>query len=143
MKTAAILLVTILLLVSAPGVSFAIEVADATVCRNVQDRQPVEPGNAFPTDVGKVYCWSKIKDGQNTTIKHIYYYDNKEKAAVELEICSPLFRTYSSKIILPSWTGQWRVDIVDAQGNVLKSLDFTIGEKAQPQEAAPKTEGSM
>lgn len=158
MKTASVLLLTFLLLVSVSGACFAVEVVDAAICRNVQDRQPVEPGAAFPADIGKIYCWSKIKDGQDTTIKHIYYRDNKEMAAVELQVRTPMFRAYSTKTILPG-TGQWRVDIVDSEGKVLKSLDFTIGEKAQPaekpqppaaapkpeaapQEAAPKAEGS-
>ncbi len=148
MKTACVLLLMFLLLVSLPGVCLAVEVVDAAICRNVQDRQPVEPGAAFPADVGKIYCWSKIKDGQDTTIKHIYYYDGKEKGAAELQVRSPMFRTYSTKAILPAWTGKWRVDIVDSQGKVLKSLDFTIGEKAQPAEkaqpsaAAPKPEAA-
>lgn len=148
MKTASILLLTFLLLASLSGLCFAVEIVDASICRNVQDRQPVEPGTTFPADVGKIYCWSKIKDGQDTAIKHIYYCDNQEKASIELQVRSPMFRTYSTKTILPAWTGQWRVDIVDSQGKLLKSLDFTIGEKAQPAEkpqppaAAPKPEAA-
>ncbi len=134
MKTASVLLLILLLLVSVPGACFAVEVVDAAICRNVQDRQPVEPGSSFPADVGKIYCWSKIKDGQDMMVKHVYYRDNKEMAAAELQVRSPMFRTYSTKTILPAWTGQWRVDIVDPEGKVLKSLDFTIGEKAQPAE---------
>ena len=142
MKTASILLLTILLITSVPAACFAIEVADAVMCLDVQDRQPVEPGESFTVDVGKVWCWSKIKDGQGTTISHVYYHDGEEKAVINLAIRSPLFRTYSSKRILPSWTGPWRVDIVAADGNVLKSLDFTIGEKAAPEEESGPEEES-
>ena len=128
MKTLGILLVAICLLASMPAACLAVEVADAVTCRGVQDREPVEPGDSFPADVGKVWCWSKIKDGKDATIKHIYYYEGQRKAVVELRIGSPLWRTYSSKTILPSWTGSWRVDITDEDGEVLKSLDFTIVE---------------
>ena len=131
MRAENILLLMILLIALAPGMCLAIEVADATMCLDVQDRQPVEPGEEFPADVGKVWCWSKIKDGQETTIKHVYYYEGEEKAVVNLEIRSPLFRTYSSKRILPSWTGSWCVDIINADGDVMQSLDFTIGEEAR------------
>jgi len=103
-------------------------VVGAVVCLDIQEREPVEPAHSFPADVGTVWCWSKIKDGQGTTIKHVYYYENVEKGAVELTVGSPLWRTYSSKQVPSNWTGQWRVDIVDAYGNVLKSLDFVIGE---------------
>jgi hypothetical protein len=123
-----------LLLMLAPVTCFGTEVAEAVICRDVADQQPVEPGTSFPANIGKVWCWSKIKDGEGTVISHKYYYKNREMASVDLEICSPLFRTYSSKLIVPGWKGQWRVDIVDEQNNVLKSLEFTIGEmqKAEP-----------
>ena len=134
MKAGSVLLSVILLIALAPGACFAVEVADAVMCLDVRDRQPVIPGDSFSADVGKVWCWSKIKDGEDTTISHIYYHDGEEKAVVKLGIHSPLFRTYSSKRILPSWTGPWRVDIVDADGAVMKSLDFTIGEEEPPAE---------
>jgi hypothetical protein len=142
MKAASISVLVILLIASVPAACFAIEVADAVMCLDVQGRQPVEPGESFAADVGKVWCWSKIKDGQGTTISHVYYHDGEEKAVVNLAIRSPLFRTYSSKRILPSWTGPWRVDIVDTNGNVLKSLDFTIGEMAAPAEESEPEEES-
>ncbi len=142
MKMRSVVLLTVLLLVLAPGVCFAVEVAEAVVCSDVQDRQPVDVGVAFPADVGKIWCWSKIKDGQGTSIMHIYYYGEKEKAIVKLDIGSPMFRTYSSKRILPSWTGKWRVDITDADCNVLQSLDFTIGEEAQPVASPPEETGA-
>lgn len=128
MRIFVVFLAVIFLVGAASGACFAVEVADAVMCRDVQDREPVEPGDSFPADVGKVWCWSKIKDGKNTTIKHIYYHEGEEKAVIELSIGSPLWRTRSSKRILSSWTGQWRVDIVGEDDVVLKSLDFTIVE---------------
>ena len=133
MKLRGIVLLAILMVAFAPGICLATEVADATMCLGIEDRQPVEPGDSFPSDVGKVWCWSKIKDGQGTTIKHIYHHAAIGEVIVELDIRSPLFRTYSSKRILPSWTGQWHVEIVAEDGNVLKSLYFTVGEEPEPE----------
>ncbi len=128
MRTLGVLLAAIALVTVAPAVCLAVEVAEAVMCRDVQDREPVDAGDSFSSDIGKVWCWSKIKDGKGTTIKHVYYHEGDEKAAVELAIRSPLWRTYSSKRVLPSWTGQWRVDIVGEDGEILKSLEFTIVE---------------
>jgi hypothetical protein len=146
-----ILLVAVLLVTLIPATCFAVEVADAVMCRDVQDREPVGESDAFAADVGNVCCWSKIKDGQGTTITHAYYYGGDEMAVVSLAIGSPLWRTYSSKKILPAWSGEWRVDIVAEDGAVLKSLGFTVGEKpkaeeeAKPEteEAEPEAEGSQ
>ncbi len=128
MKAAGILLVAVLVMALAPGACPAAEVADAVMCLGIQDREPVHAGESFSSDVGKVWCWSKIKDGKGETIKHVYYRGDKEMAVVELSIGSPLWRTYSSKKILPSWTGTWRVDVVAEDGTLLKSLAFTINE---------------
>jgi hypothetical protein len=134
MRFASICVLVSLLVLLVPRVCGAAEVADAVTCLGIENREPVGADDSFPADVGRVWCWSKIKDGQGTAITHAYYYGDEEKALVELEIRSPLFRTYSSKRVLPSWTGEWRVDIVDDQGDVLKSLHFTIGEETQPEE---------
>ena len=128
MKAAAILLVAVLVMALAPGACPAAEVADAVMCLGVQDREPVHAGDSFSSDVGKVWCWSKIKDGKGEVIKHAYYHNDKEMAVVELSIGSPLWRTHSSKRILPGWTGPWRVDIIGEDGTLLKSLAFTIAE---------------
>ena len=134
MKAKTILVVAVLLAMLIPATCFAAEVAEAVMCRDVQDRQPVGESDSFPADIGKVWCWSKIKDGQGTTITHRYYYAGEEKAAISLAIGSPLWRTYSNKKILSDWTGAWRVDIVAEDGAVLKSLSFTVGEEAKSQD---------
>ncbi len=110
-----------------PATCLGAEVVDAAICQNIQAKEPVGTATIFPQDIGKVWCWSRIKDGQET-IKHIYYHNGEEKAVVELKVLSPDFRTYSSKLILPSQIGSWRVDIVDPSGNILKSLAFAVGE---------------
>jgi hypothetical protein len=128
MRIWGVLLAVVALVAVAPAECLAIEVADAVICRDVIEREPVDAGEVFSADVAKVWCWSKIKDGKGTKIKHAYYYEGEQKAVVELAIGAPLWRTYSSKRILSSWTGQWRVDILDEEGQVLKSLEFTIVE---------------
>lgn len=134
MKARNAILLAILAIVFLPGLAAAIEVEEAVMCSAVENREPVNPTNAFPADVGEVWCWSKIKGGEGTSIEHVYYYGGEEKATVRLYIGSPMWRTYSSKRILPSWTGSWRVDIVDADGNALEKLDFTVGEEVMPDE---------
>jgi hypothetical protein len=47
-------------------------------------------------------------------------------AAVELNVGGSPWRTWSSKTIDPSWTGAWTVEIKDAQGTILQTLNFQI-----------------
>ena len=99
----------------------------------VESRELVGEASEFDVSVGRVYCWTKI-NSQNipTTIKHVWYTDEKEAAEVTLNITYPSTRTWSSKTIGP---GVWRVEVVSETGEVLASTGFTV--KAQPAPAAP------
>ena len=109
----------------APG--SLLEVYKAAICPQIVERQPVEQGVKYPADVGKVYCFSHISNIESTTqIQHVWYYENIERARVALKVQPTSWRTYSSKRIMSSDTGRWRVDILDRDGNVLKTLGFDI-----------------
>lgn len=104
--------------------------ADATVCTDVQERVPMGEAKSFPADVGKLFLWCKISGaGQGeTTISHVWLHDGKEMANVQLSVKGNSWRTWSSKTILPQWTGNWEVRIVGPDGTVIKSITFTVGQ---------------
>lgn len=102
--------------------------AEVEVCTAVVDRAPTGTATNFGADVGTLYCWSKITGAAvETTVKHIWMYEGKKMAVVDLPVRSGYWRTHSSKKILPEWTGKWEVQVVDAAGNTLKSATFTVG----------------
>ncbi len=102
---------------------------DGVVCTGVVDREPVGEAEVFPSDVGKVYFWTKVDGIQDTTmIKHVWYYKGDEIATVQLPIRGISWRTYSYKTIPPEWSGDWVVKVVDANGDVLKAVPFKVGE---------------
>jgi len=112
-----------------PAPSLSVEVE---ICTAVVDRAPAGTATSFGADVGTLYCWSKITGAAGeTTIKHIWMYEGKKMAVVDLPVKSNYWRTHSSKKILPEWTGNWEVQVVDAAGDTLKTAAFTVG-------AAPK-----
>jgi len=100
----------------------------ASTGTGVEELTPLGVSESFPSSVGKVYCYSKILNGEGTSILHRWYYNETVIADVPLAIGSPRFRTYSYKTILPDQTGQWKVEIISEEEDVLKTLDFTIGE---------------
>ena len=111
-------------------------------CENVQDYKLKGMRTKFSNKVGLVYCFTKVEGATDTTtISHIWYYDGKQKAKVDLKVKSNSWRTYSSKRILKTWTGTWRVDVVDEKENVLKSKKFMITSSKQNQNiSAAKSE---
>lgn len=99
----------------------------ATICTEIQDREPVGAGETFPATVGKLYCHTLVEGAEEpTTITHVWYHGEKNMAEVTLDVGSARWRTWSSKKIVESWTGNWHVDILDADGAVLISAPFQI-----------------
>ena len=104
-----------------------LNVATAVICKSIDSRQPVEPGTRFSASIGRLYCYSKIADIENSTkIQHVWYFGDTERARVSLAVNPPSWRTYSSKIIQAHEIGQWQVKIFDESGNLLKDVVFEV-----------------
>ncbi len=101
--------------------------AEVLIARSISKHQAVDAGTNFSKDVGILYCWSLIRAGNiPVTIKHIWYFENKKIVEIPLIVKSKSYRTFSSKEILPEWTGQWRVDIVDDNNKVIQTAKFSV-----------------
>ncbi len=104
--------------------------AEAQICTGIQERMPTGMAETFPPEVGQVYLWCKITGSAGeTTVKHIWSFNGKEVATVELAVKSSPYRTWSAKKIMPHMTGDWSVKIVDAQGNTIKEMAFKVAAK--------------
>jgi hypothetical protein len=68
---------------------------------------------------------------QGQTIQHLWFHQDQLMAEISLEISAVRFRTYSSKNIMPSQTGLWRVEVVTEQGQLLAQKSFRIISEAQ------------
>jgi hypothetical protein len=105
----------------------SLEVTDAAVCEKVVDRAPVGANTSFSATVGKLYCFTKIIGAQTpTTVTHVWYFGETEKARIELKVGAASWRTKSSKKIRAHMIGAWHVDVLDADGNVLRTLQFYL-----------------
>ena len=81
----------------------------------------------FAAETGQVYCLTRIMNlDPSSTVTHAWYYEGKTMARVELTVGSADWRTWSSKRILPAWTGSWEVKVLDADDMVLGSAGFVI-----------------
>ena len=101
---------------------------DAQLCIGVSDRMPVGAADSFMPDVDSVFLWCRVTGAQDTTtIKHVWYYRSEEMTSIELPVNASSWRTWSSKTILPTWTGRWEVKILNAAGSELAVVPFTIG----------------
>ena len=114
---------------------------ETAVCASVEDRQPVGEAASFTVDIGQVFFWTKcIGAADSTFVQHVWIKEGETIATVELPVKSSMWRTWSSKKLLPSWTGNWEVRILDAGGNILQAVNFTIEPPAVKVEPQPVEE---
>lgn len=101
---------------------------DLVACTGVEDRQPVGVADSFSADVGTVWCFNKIIGAEEeTSVVHVWYQGEQERARVTLPVRASRWRTWSRKQIPPQWAGQWRVVVEDSIGTVLAEVSFTVG----------------
>lgn len=90
-------------------------------------REPVGVADAFKADVGRLVCFTRIVGAAAPTeITHVWYRDGETLSRVPLTVGSADWRTWSSKRLLPSWTGHWEVKVLDSEGLVLGATAFTV-----------------
>ena len=97
--------------------SFAeMEIVEAVITTGVVDHKPADSVETYPASIGKLYCFTHVVGAQeDTTITHVWYFNDSEMARVTLPVRSSNWRTWSSKNFLPEWSGQWRVDVLDGE----------------------------
>lgn len=96
------------------------EVARATFATEIQDREPVNSLTELDTTVSKVYFFTEFKNFANHTLTHKWMFEDEVMAEVSFDVGGPRWRTFSSKQLMPEWTGDWTVLILDG--------DTVIGE---------------
>jgi hypothetical protein len=106
----------------------AVKIARSALCLRIEEREPVDIDTIFPSDVGQVFAYTKIEGvEQPTRITHVWYHGGKEMARVPLQVNSSGWRTWSSKKSLPTWTGSWKVEVLDENGTRVKTMEFQVG----------------
>ncbi len=105
----------------------SLAVEESTISRDVVDRMPVQPGATFTTDVGRLFCWTRITGAEGqTSVHHVWFLEDEEMADVELNVGAASWRTHSSKAIQAEWSGNWRVEVRDPEGTVLETIRFSV-----------------
>lgn len=110
-----------------PPASIATSLTVAAMCEGVSDRLPINPTIVFPVGNKSVYCMSSFDPvKEKSHINHFWYRKDKLVSNVRLLIQPPRWTTYSSIDLRESDKGPWRVDVVDGNNNLLKTLRFSI-----------------
>ena len=99
---------------------------EAVLALGIEEREPVDTGSVFPADVGRIWLWMEVTGAEGQTFSHVWSHAENEWT-VELRVGADHWRTWSNKSIPPEWTGDWKVEVRDGSGTVLRTVTFTVG----------------
>jgi hypothetical protein len=118
---------TLIFLPTSGAFAKMVSVVEAVVCQEVVDRAPVGISDTFPAGTERVFCFTRIDAAEGeTAITHNWYHQGTLKASVVLPVRASSWRTWSSKSLLPEWTGEWMVEVLSQDGTPLESVVFFV-----------------
>jgi hypothetical protein len=91
----------------------------------VENREPVDQVTFVENDVRKVFFFSDLRGLDGKTVLHRWSHDGQVIAEVPFEVHGARWRVWSSKELRPDWIGEWTVEVVTDEGEVLGAETFT------------------
>lgn len=109
-------------------VAGTLRVSETAFATQIVDRMPDGGAESYPVGT-RVYLWCRLHGGaEGDRIYHVWFHEGDEIQSVELPVNLSHWRTWSYKTLYPGQSGEWRVEIQNAQGEVLSAATFTATE---------------
>lgn len=110
-----------------PTLQTGLRVEKTVIAVEIHNRDPFGVATVFPGGAGHLYCHSLVLGaGEATEIHHVWFWGEQKMADVPLAVRPGRYRTYSSKRLLPQWTGEWRVEVRGPAGELLSTAAFNV-----------------
>lgn len=99
--------------------------------RDIKDLEPVDTISVFTNDQIRIVYFTEIHDMAGQTVMHRWEFNGKIILEVPIKVGTSRWRAYSTKTLMPSWIGDWKVSVVDAAGGTLSVNTFTYLKKPE------------
>jgi hypothetical protein len=103
-------------------------VVRALLTTGIENREPVDEIVSINKNQQRIYFFTELADLKGKMIKHRWDFNGKTMGEVDFNVGSNKWRCYSSKNLLPEWTGIWTVSVIDENNNVLAETYFEVTE---------------
>ena len=104
-------------------------ISQAVFAKSVEERVPLEIMTEADNSLGKIYFFTNIRNLTGDKITHRWIYKDKVKAEINFNIKGKRWRVWSSKNLWHTWTGQWKVEVLNQHNQVLLTKIFEFGQK--------------
>ena len=113
-------------------------VARAQFTSAVQNHEPVDKVSTLTNDQTHIVFFTELKDLANQKVTHRWEYNGKVMSEISFDVGGDRWRVFSSKTLDPSWTGEWKVSVLDGNGSTLSANTFTYeAATAKPAASVP------
>jgi len=99
-------------------------ISNADFALEIKDRTPINIIEEIDNSFGKIYFFTNIRNLQGQSVTHRWIYNHKVMADVVFDINGPRWRVWSSKNLWPTWLGEWSVEVLNSNGEVLYKKEF-------------------
>ena len=107
------------------GTASAGEVSRAIFTIGVDNREPVIMVDSIDSgSYSSISFFTELSDLQGRTVTHQWTFDDKVMFEKTFEVRGDRWRVWTSKTLIPSWTGSWTVHVLDEDRSVLASKSF-------------------
>ena len=125
----------------------SIVVRDFVLSHGIHDWEPISDTDSFHVMDGEAFAFARIQNtGDPTTVSFVWEYGKTHYATIPVNVgTSPGWRTWSTAKLR---SGNWRVKLLDADGEVLLEKAFTVeptstGNVAMPANGMQGNQGEM
>lgn len=108
-----------------PAASQVGKLARAVFTTDIRDREPVDEIQSIGRNIAKVFFYTELQGMEGQTVTHRWSYQGEVKAEITFYVRAWRWRVYSSKNLVREWIGDWTVDIIGSDGNIIETRTLT------------------
>lgn len=98
----------------------------------VVDHEPIDELETLDPAEGEITFFTELMGVEGEVIDHRWFLDGELVAEVPIEVGGPRWRAYSTKTLLANWTGELKVEVANAAGDVLHEASIALAPTPDP-----------
>ncbi len=106
-----------------------LRISEMAVTTKIVRGNPIDSVHRISSaSVKALYCFTRLTapEETDTTIRHVWYRGDEKVGDYELPVKGNRWRTFSKKVIEKGASGEWRVEALDEEGKLLRSVKFRM-----------------
>ncbi|HEY5975604.1 MAG TPA: DUF2914 domain-containing protein [Geobacteraceae bacterium] len=106
-----------------------LKITELAVTTRIAKGNPIDSVHRISSAaVTSLYCFTRTEgsDDTDTFISHVWYRGEEKVGEYKLPVRGKKWRTFSKKGVERGWAGDWRVEVLDSEGQLLKTVRFRM-----------------